>query len=260
VIRWLRRVGIAVGALLVVALLAGTIFEFGSRAAAVRAYPAPGGLVDIGGRRIQLDCRGVGSPVVVLQSGLDILGALSWAAVHDQIGQFTRACAYSRAGVMWSDPDGQPFNAERAAEDLHEALARAGEKPPFVLVAHSLGGPYSMVFTRLYPSEVAGLVFVDASHPDQIERRRVAVGKNTRDSVGTLKVGDAVTWTGIDRLLICNDLSTDAVFDGFICGARSSARGQRPEQRSSTVDHSDIRGSRPEPRHHNRDSSGAASD
>src|SRR5687767_11458991 len=34
------------------------------------------------------------------------------------------------------------------------------------------------------------------------------------------------------------------VFDGFIFCAHSSTNGQRPGQRSSTVDHSDIRGSR----------------
>jgi pimeloyl-ACP methyl ester carboxylesterase len=205
-IRWFRRVGIAVGALLVVALFAGTIFEFASRAAAVRTYPAPGRLVDIGGRRIQLDCRGAGSPVVVFQSGWDRLGALSWASVHDQVGQFARACAYSRAGVMWSDPDGRPFSADHVAEDLHEALARAGEKPPFVLVAHSLGGPYSMVFTRLYPSEVAGVVFVDASHPDAIERLRVVLGSDTRDDGSILKLADAFAWTGIVRLLTASGL------------------------------------------------------
>jgi pimeloyl-ACP methyl ester carboxylesterase len=198
-IKWLRRAGVGIGGLFLLALLAGVIFEFGSRAAARRDYPPPGKLVDVGGRRIQLDCRGAGSPVVVFQSGLDLDGALSWAAVHDRVGQFTRACAYSRAGLMWSDPDGRPFSAEHAAEDLHEALARAGEKPPFVLVAHSLGGPYSMVFTRLYPSEVAGLVFVDASHPDQGERLRAAAGEPL--PLTDYSLGDALAWTGIVRLV-----------------------------------------------------------
>ncbi len=62
------------------------------------------------------------------------------------------------------------------------------------------------------------------------------------------------------KLLICNDRSNGGELDRFIFVPRSSTKGQRPEQLSSTVDHSDIRGSRPRPRHHNRDSSGAASD
>jgi xanthine dehydrogenase accessory factor len=79
---------------------------------------------------------------------------------------------------------------------------------------------------------------------------------NDREALSAL-AGMGVPFIG---LLICNDLSSSRVFNGFIFGARSSTKGQRPEQRVSTVDHSDIRGSKPQPRHHNRDSSGAASD
>ena len=59
--------------------------------------------MDIGGRKIQMDCRGIGSPTVVLQSGLDALGSLSWAAVHDEIVKTSRVCAYSRSRILWSD-------------------------------------------------------------------------------------------------------------------------------------------------------------
>ena len=70
-----------------------------------------------------------------------------------------------------------------------------------------------------------------------------------------------IPWGHNVILLICNNLSSSNVFDGFISASRSSTTEQRPEQQHlSTVDHSDIRGSRPEPCHHNRDSSGAASD
>jgi hypothetical protein len=41
-----------------------------------------------------------------------------------------------------------------------------------------MGGPYIMTYTKYYPSDVAGLVFVDASHPDQ-EHRFEAVMPNS---------------------------------------------------------------------------------
>lgn len=53
-------------------------------------------------------------------------------------------------------------------DDLHAALSNAGEQGPFVMVGHSLGGPYVMTFTKYYGPDVAGIVFVDASHPDQV--------------------------------------------------------------------------------------------
>jgi pimeloyl-ACP methyl ester carboxylesterase len=171
------------------------------RARAPRKYPAAGRLVDIGGRHIQLDCRGSGSPTVVLESGLDNLGSLSWALVHDSIATTSRTCAYSRAGIMWSDAAPGAFDSKHVSEDLHAALSKAGERAPFVVVGHSLGGPYALLFTGLYPSEVAGLVFVDASHPDQLERLRKATGNSMEAPTGMLSAVAALSWTGIVRLV-----------------------------------------------------------
>jgi hypothetical protein len=41
-----------------------------------------------------------------------------------------------------------------------------------------MGGPYSMIYTKHYVADVAGLVFVDASHPEQ-ERRFAAFDPNS---------------------------------------------------------------------------------
>ena len=199
--RWAKRIAISIGALVVLATLFGAVTEAVMRARAPRKYPAPGRLVDIGGRHIQLDCRGSGSPTVVLESGLDNLGSLSWALVHDSIAATSRTCAYSRAGIMWSDAAPGAFESKRVAEDLHAALTKAGERAPFVVVGHSLGGPYALNFTGLYPTEVAGLVFVDASHPDQLERLRKATGKSMEAPTGMLSAVAALSWTGIVRLV-----------------------------------------------------------
>ena len=199
--KWLKRLGAGAALLIVLLLAAGVVYEQLARANATRLYPPPGKLVDIGGRRIQIDCRGTGSPTVVFESGLDSLGSLSWSAVHDEIAKITRACAYSRAGVMWSDHSDRPFSAVNVADDLHNTLVVAGEKPPYLLVVHSLGGPYALTFIGSYGADVAGLVFVDASHPDQIARLRAATGK-TLDIGAQLRMGDALAWTGIVRLFI----------------------------------------------------------
>jgi pimeloyl-ACP methyl ester carboxylesterase len=201
--RWLKRIAVGGAALIVLVLAGGVTYEEFARESAGRDFPAPGKLVDIGGRRIQLDCRGAGSPVVVFESGLDSLGSLSWASVQGAVSRVTRACAYSRAGLMWSDKADRSFSALNAAEDLHKALAVAGEKPPYVLVGHSLGGPYTLAFTGRYGHDVAGLVFVDASHPNQRARLRAAIGKDL-DPGSQLRIGAALAWTGVVRLMTAN--------------------------------------------------------
>ena len=201
---------VAVAVPLLVAATAGAAYETLSRRRAAREHPPMGRLIDIGGRRIQIDCRGTGSPTVVLESGLDRTGSLSWASVHDPIAQTTRTCAYSRAGMMWSDAAKRPFNSARAAEDLHTALIRAGERPPWVTVGHSGGGAYTMVFTGRYPSEVAGLVFVDVPHPDHFERVEQATddspsaGHRARKAAA-LTVGPLLIRLGVARLAPAGD-------------------------------------------------------
>jgi pimeloyl-ACP methyl ester carboxylesterase len=201
-LRWVKRIVVVIVGLIVVVVLAGVIYEQVMRSRAKNEFPVQGKLLDIGGgRRLQIDCRGTGTPTVVFEAGLDTMGSLSWSAVQDAVASTTRACAYSRPGVMWSDPRTQKFEPDGVARDLHALLAAAGEHAPFVMVGHSLGGPYVMTFTRLYPQDVAGIVFVDASHPEQIERLNQAIGKKMEPGTGMLKAASALSWTGITRLL-----------------------------------------------------------
>ena len=200
----IKRTLLGLGGVISIATLLGIGFEFTMRSQASQQYPAPGKLVDISGRKIQMDCRGIGSPTVVLQSGLDGLGSLSWAAVHDEIAKTTRVCAYSRSGILWSDPDSNDFNSQTVAEDLHNGLLRSGESGPWVMVGHSLGGPYAMMFTKLYPSEVLGLVFVDASHPDQVERAKALGIPSDISSSSPVLLWNLAATTGIMRLIGIN--------------------------------------------------------
>lgn len=202
VLRWLKRIGLGLVGLLVLAVTVGAGYEALARRRAAREHPPAGTLVDIGGRRIHLDCRGTGAPTVVFEAGLDINGSLSWTTVHDSIAAGTRACAYDRAGVMWSDPKDGPQNAVTVAEDLHATLAAAGEAGPFVLVGHSLGGPYIMTYTKKYGDQVAGLVFVDASHPEQETRFAEVIKKPMTPSTAGIKAAAALAWTGLIRVAL----------------------------------------------------------
>jgi pimeloyl-ACP methyl ester carboxylesterase len=198
---WVRRIALGLVGLLALATVVGAGYELAGRRRAAREFPPPGRLVDVGGRLVHLDCRGAGAPVVVFEAGLDVGGALDWSSVHDSVATTTRACAYSRAGIMWSDPRPGPQSGKTVAEDLHATLARAGERPPFVLVAHSLGGPYAMTYTKHFGADVAGLVFVDASHPDQVRRLASVTSESSGRVTRPYKVASALAWTGLVRAL-----------------------------------------------------------
>ncbi|HEY3950681.1 alpha/beta hydrolase [Phenylobacterium sp.] len=195
---------IAIVASLALLLATGAVWEQVERRQVAAAYPAPGRLVDIGGgRRMQIECRGAGSPTVVFETGLDYFGALAWSKVMSPVAQITRACAYSRAGIVWSDDKPGPHDALGAAHDLHATLAAAGETGPFVLVGLSMGGPLITTYSGLYGDQVAGLVYVDASHPDQLKRFEAVLGKKSGGGMTAFvqDLGGNLAWTGGPRLV-----------------------------------------------------------
>src|SRR5258707_8041990 len=147
-LRWGKRIGLIIGGLIVAAVLAGVGYEQVMRWRAAQEYPAQGRLIDIGGRHMQIDCRGNGAPTVVFESGLDTMGSLSWSAVHDAVASTTRACAYSRAGIMWSEPRTDKFEPDSEARDLHTLLLEGSPRPPGV--AYEDRGPRPPVRTCRY--------------------------------------------------------------------------------------------------------------
>jgi pimeloyl-ACP methyl ester carboxylesterase len=105
----------------------------------------------------------------VLESGLGF-PSVEWAWVQPEVAHFARDIAYDRAGVAWSESGPKPRDGHRIAEELHAALHAAGIEGSYVLVGHSFGGLFMRAFADLYPEEVTGMILVDSSHPDQLER------------------------------------------------------------------------------------------
>jgi pimeloyl-ACP methyl ester carboxylesterase len=201
--RWIKRILLGLLAMLTIALLMGVIYEALGRRAARANYPPPGKLVDVGGRKMHIDCRGTGSPTVILESGLGTGGSLDWTLVHNEIAGFTRTCAYDRAGIMWSDPKNTPQDAVAVAEDLHALLKGGGIDDPLVLVGHSIGGPYTRTYVGKYGDQVAGLVLVDPSHPDQVARlgKVVNIDVHPKQASNLMHAATALGWTGIVRFV-----------------------------------------------------------
>jgi pimeloyl-ACP methyl ester carboxylesterase len=128
--------------------------------------PAPGRLIDVGGRKLHLLCSGQGDPTVVLEAGASSF-AIDWTLVQREVSRTNRTCSYDRAGSGWSD-EATPETRASSAADLHKLMATAGEKAPFVLVGASRGGLLIRAYLLDYPQDVIGLVFVDPASEDRL--------------------------------------------------------------------------------------------
>ena len=124
----------------------------------------------VAGRRLRYVRAGEGSPVIVFIGGAG-MGIQSWQAVFAGAAARSTAFAYDRLDTGGSDRSSEAQSGAVIVATLRGLLESAGLDPPYLLVAHSLGGLFANLFARIAPSEVAGMVLVDAAHPDQREER-----------------------------------------------------------------------------------------
>jgi pimeloyl-ACP methyl ester carboxylesterase len=176
-----------------IAVLAAVVVVAGTRAGApstanAHARSAAGGnyarqVAIGGGRKLYLRCAGTGRPTVVLESGIHD-SSDTWtltdtkppvaasAPVFSRVAKYTHVCMYDRPGTIRytspaelttrSTPVRMPRSLTSMVADLHALLMRAHVPGPYVLVGHSYGGLIVRLFAQTFPSQTAGLVFVDA--------------------------------------------------------------------------------------------------
>ena len=168
-LRWLGRVALWGVILLLVLVATGAIYQGIASARDARLYKPVDQMVDVDGIQMRLDCRGTGSPTVVLEAGGQSWST-HWALVQDDVAEFTRVCSYDRAGSGWSESVKEDLSPQVAVEMLHALLKNGGERPPYLMVGHSFGGVFIRTYAAQYPDEVVGMVLVDSSHDEQYVR------------------------------------------------------------------------------------------
>ena len=154
------------GIILIFGLLAGVLYERTGRQKDQEQLPRVGQAVDIGGRSLNIYCSGSGSPPVILDTGGSAPG-YSNLPLQKLISKETRTCWFDRAGLGWSDPSPVTQTSAAIASDLHALLHAAKMEPPYIVVGQSFSGFNVRVFTKAYPSEVAGVVLLDSVQEDQ---------------------------------------------------------------------------------------------
>ena len=161
------------------------------------AYARPGVLLEAGSTRLNFYCMGQGSPAVIFEAGYSDWSP-AWVRVHSKVAQWTRACAYDRAGSGFSDPGEKPRSSSRIADELLAALRSAGIPGPYILVGHSYGGVNVRTFALRHMEETAGVVLIDGDSTDvepaalqeddhRVGREIVAAYSDCRDALAAGK-------------------------------------------------------------------------
>lgn len=139
---------------------AGALYQLIGTARYRRTFPAPGQMIDVGGHRVHVLCKGAGEPVVVFESAI-AASSLSWSVVQPAVAEFTRTCAYDRAGLGWSDAPSCPRRLQQVVDELAAVVPHVAPETRCVLVGHSYGTFVVRAYASRFPERVAALVLVD---------------------------------------------------------------------------------------------------
>jgi len=166
ILKILKWIGKIIAGLIILLLISGLCFRLFSS----KPLP-PGILVDVNGTKLHIRAEGKKNdlPTLILEAGAGSnTDMLHWIA--EGLKNNMRIVRYDREGKWFSESSEDSITPEYYANQLHQLLEKNGEKPPYILAGHSMGGPYNQIYRDLYPNEVKGMVFLDSSHPEQWER------------------------------------------------------------------------------------------
>lgn len=121
----------------------------------------------IEGQMFRFSRSGQGRPSIVLLGGA---GASldGWYKLFPGIEALGTVFAYDRPGVGGSAKPREAQYGETVVAQLRLLLRAAGVEPPFVLVGHSFGALHANLFAREFADEVAGVLFLEATAPEDV--------------------------------------------------------------------------------------------
>ncbi|AXF84477.1 Soluble epoxide hydrolase [Ephemeroptericola cinctiostellae] len=129
-------------------------------------------LYEIGDTTFEYVTAGVGEPSVVLINGSG--GPMEgWHRVFSALSETTTTFAYNRPGLGRSTKPLHPQTSGVMVEDLRNLLLAVSVPRPWVLVGHSFGGLVANHFARLHPNDIAGIVMLEATAPDDVSHLKL---------------------------------------------------------------------------------------
>ncbi|MEN6313864.1 MAG: alpha/beta hydrolase [Clostridiaceae bacterium] len=201
ILKWVRNFFIVIFALIIIAAGSGFIYEAVSESQDLKSYPAPGKIINVDGHDMHIYIEGQGTETVVFAAGWGIeCPYVEYSPIYTKLSKYTRIAVYDRPGYGWSEVSNVSRDIDTVTKELHKLLELSGEKPPYILVGHSMASLELIRFAQLYPKEVKGIVMMDAGNPDYYASQDTIQGELSGNKLKAI-----LQKTGIMRLLFKNE-------------------------------------------------------
>lgn len=220
--KFLKITGIVIVMLIATPLVVGQFLRL-----IATDVPPPGDMIDVGGYKLHFNCMGPENgeddlPPVIIEAGAGTPSP-TYHWLQKGIAETTKVCAYDRAGLGWSEESDLPRDSDTVAKTLNTLLDKANIKRPFVFAGHSIAGLYMRRYVDLYPDDVAGMVLLDPSHPEQ--NKKFGVGDNH------LAEQDAMVEQQVSMMKLLINLGVTEVYNPAVASAPDTSKLPEKTQR-----------------------------
>ncbi|MCM3667245.1 alpha/beta hydrolase [Mesobacillus subterraneus] len=156
-----------------------------------------GTIVEFGQKKINVYTEGAGEDTFVFMPGSGIAAPVyEMKGLYSKFSRNHKIVVVEKAGYGYSDVFNDDRDIDTILEQTRKALAQSENKPPYILVPHSLSGLEAIYWAQKYPQEVKSIVAIDIGLPNGYAKHKF----DFSDKV-SIKAMNLLTKLGFQRLL-----------------------------------------------------------
>ncbi|MGG2107032.1 alpha/beta fold hydrolase [Lysinibacillus pakistanensis] len=133
-----------------------------------------GTLVEVEHQKINVYTEGHGNDTYVFMAGSGIAAPMyEMKGLYSKFSQEHKIAVIERAGYGFSDITDDNRDIDTILEQTRAALLQSGNKPPYVLVPHSISGVEAIYWAQKHPEEIKGIIGLDIGLPGQYVKHKM---------------------------------------------------------------------------------------
>ena len=133
-----------------------------------------GTLVEVEHQKINVYTEGHGDDTYVFMAGSGIAAPMyEMKGLYSKFSQEHKIAVIERAGYGFSDITDDNRDIDTILEQTRAALLQSNNKPPYVLVPHSISGVEAIYWAQKHPEEIKGIIGLDIGLPGQYVKHKI---------------------------------------------------------------------------------------
>jgi len=168
--------------------------------------------VEVDHNKMNVYTEGDGEDTYVFMAGSGVAAPIyEMKGLYSKFSHENKIAVIERAGYGYSDVSNDERDIDTILAQTREALQKSGNKPPYILVPHSISGVEAIYWAQKYPEEIKGIIALDISLPSQYIEHKMGVADSW-----TVRGMNLLTDMGLHRLAPSKVYNPEVIKQNFL--------------------------------------------